>query len=434
MIATIASVWALFLGIGMFVLGSSLQHSLLGLRGSSAAFSMLTIGIVMSSYFTGFLAGSAVVPRLVERVGHIRVFGALASLASAAALLYAVFVDPWTWMALRFLTGFCSFGLFVVAESWLNDRSTNATRGQTVSLYLTVVIGAMSAGPLLLNLGDPDGFVLFITASVMVSLALVPVSLASYSAPAFEQMARLGLGALYRISPLGVVGAFTNGVAMSALLGLASVYALDVGMSLGNVSIFVSAATFGGLLLLWPLGRLSDRFDRRRVLTAAALAGGTAATAAAIWGAGDPVLAIAGVGLVGGLAMPIYALAVVHTNDHVEPRQMVAASSGLLFASGLGGIAGPTVAGGAMALIGPPGFFGLFAISLLSLFAFALWRMTRRDAPPLERQGPSIVIPRTSGTAAALALADRLESEGQAPSPSRSGEPTGGPPPPHRPA
>ena len=168
MFSAISSVWALLLGVALFMMGSGLQGSLLGVRAGTEDFSTLVTGVVMSAYFAGFLIGSMIVPRLVARVGHIRVFGALASLASIAVLLHAVFLDPVAWIALRLLTGFCYFGMFVVAESWLNERSTNATRGQLLSVYVIVMTGCMALGPLLLNIGNPDGFDLFIAASVMV--------------------------------------------------------------------------------------------------------------------------------------------------------------------------------------------------------------------------------------------------------------------------
>ncbi len=411
MLAAVSSVWALLLGVGLFMMGSGLQGSLLGVRATTEGFSTLMTGIIMSAYFAGFLVGSAVVPRLVSRVGHIRVFGALASLASVAVVLHAVFVDPVTWIALRVLTGFCYFGLFVVAESWLNERSSNATRGQLLSVYIIVMTGCMALGPLLLNIGNPDGFDLFIAASVLVSLALVPLCLTTYPAPAFQEQEKLGLRALYRISPLGVVGCIANGATSGSLIWLASVYAREVGMPIADVSLFAFASIVGGMILQWPLGHLSDIFDRRRVLTAAALCGGGIAAAAALQGDGDPLLQMIAVAAVGGLAIPVYTLSVAHTNDFLEPRQMVAASSGLLFANGIGGIAGPALAGGAMGLIGPTGYFWFPAAVLVALGCFAIWRMTQRSARPNAEQTIYVPMPRTSSSAARLALRTQMDRD-----------------------
>ena len=411
MFAAISSVWALLLGVALFMMGSGLQGSLLGVRAGTEEFSTVVTGIVMSAYFAGFLIGSMIVPRLVSRVGHIRVFGALASLASIAVLLHAVFLDPVAWIALRLLTGFCYFGLFVVAESWLNERSTNATRGQLLSVYVIVMTGCMALGPLLLNIGNPDGFDLFIAASVMVSLALVPLSLTAYPAPAFHELEKLKLTQLYRISPLGVVGCVTNGATSGALIWLASVYAQKVGMPIASVSLFAFASIVGGMVLQWPLGHLSDIFDRRRVITATTLAGAALAALAALYGGDNPVVLMLGVGVVGGMAIPLYTLAVAHTNDHLEPRQMVAASSGLLFANGLGGIAGPALAGGAMSILGPSGYFWFPAVAMGALGVFALWRMTQRAATPNEEQTPYVPVPRTSSIGAALALRNQMDRD-----------------------
>ena len=411
MFAAIASVWALLLGVALFMMGSGLQGSLLGVRAGTEQFSTVATGVVMSAYFAGFLIGSMVVPRLVARVGHIRVFGALASVASVAVLLHSVFVDPVAWVALRLLTGFCYFGLFVVAESWLNERSTNATRGQLLSVYVIVMTGCMALGPLLLNIGNPDGFDLFIAASVMVSLALVPLSLTAYPAPAFHELEKLKLAQLYRISPLGVVGCVTNGATSGALIWLASVYAQQVAMPIASVSLFAFASIVGGMLLQWPLGHLSDIFDRRRVITATALTGAALATAAALYAGSNPLVLMLAVGTVGGMAIPLYTLSVAHTNDYLEPRQMVGASSGLLFANGLGGIAGPTLAGGAMAVLGPSGYFWFPAVAMGALGVFALWRMTQRAARPNEEQTPYVPLPRTSSIGAELALRNQMDRD-----------------------
>lgn len=411
MIAAIASVWALLLGVGLFMMGSGLQGSLLGVRATTEEFSTVVTGIVMSAYFAGFLVGSAIVPRLVARVGHIRVFGALASTASVVVLLHSVFVDPWAWIGLRLVTGFCYFGLFVVAESWLNDRSTNQTRGQLLSVYMIVLSGSMALGPLLLNIGNPDGFDLFIAASIMVSLALVPLSLTAYPAPAFNELKKLGVIELYRTSPLGVMGCVTNGATGGALVWLASVYASEVGMPIAEVAFFAFASIIGGMVLQGPIGYLSDLFDRRLVLTATTFTGGGTAVAAALYGGSDPLILMVAVGVVGGLSMPIYSLSVAHTNDFLEPNQMVGASSGLLFANGLGGIAGPAMAGGTMYVLGPTGYFWFPAAALLALGAFALWRMTQRRARPNAEQTHYVPVPRTSASGAALALRDQMDRD-----------------------
>ncbi|MBC6440301.1 MAG: MFS transporter [Rhodospirillales bacterium] len=414
MIAAIVSVWALLVGIGLLMVGSGLQGSLLGIRASAEGFSVLVTGLVMSSYFAGFVLGSLATPRLIRRVGHIRVFGALTSLASITALLHATFVDPIVWGFLRVMTGFCYIGLFIVAESWLNDRSTNETRGRLLSLYMIVMTGSMATGPLLLNIGRTTGFELFVAASVLVSIAFIPLSLTAYAAPRFEEQDRFSIRQLMEVSPLGVAGCLVNGATAGALVSLVAVYGKAIGLSIDNIALLASASILGGTILVWPLGRLSDRFDRRLVLTGTALAGGTLALGIVLLGVPSPTLQILAVAVVGGFIMPLYSLSVAHTNDHLHPNQMVAASSGLLLANGIGGMAGPTMAGAAMELLGPPGFLWFPAGAMLALAGFAIFRMTRRSAVPAEEQRDFVRMPRTSGIMADAALRNqrnRMDSD-----------------------
>ncbi|MFQ5784336.1 MAG: MFS transporter [Alphaproteobacteria bacterium] len=407
--SAIAASWALFFGIALLMLGNGLQGSLLGVRATLEGFSTGVTGVVMSGYFVGFLAASTLAPRILARVGHIRVFAALASLASTAALLHAVFVDPTTWFAMRLVTGFCVAGLYVVAESWINDRATNETRGQLLSVYMVIVMGGMGGGQLLLNLAAPAGYDLFILVSVLVSIALVPILLTVAPAPSFDAPARVGLRQLYAISPLGVLGVMGTGLSNGALVGMGAVYAGLAGLSLAEVSLFMAAAFAGAVALQWPIGRLSDRFDRRRVLTMVTfLAALAALAAAAIPGlAGPTLLALAA--LFGGLSFPMYALCIAHTNDYLEPEQMVGASAGLVLAAGVGAMLGPFTAAQAMALFGPAGFFWFLAAAHAAIGVFAVWRMTEREACPLDEQGPCVMMTRTTPYAAGLAVEEAYE-------------------------
>ncbi len=404
MLAAVVSIWALLLGIGLLMLGAGLQGTLLGVRATLAGFPTEVTGIIMAGYFVGFLIGSTLTPRLVTRVGHIRVFGAMASIASIAPLIHAVAVEPVIWTLMRVLTGFAYASLYIVAESWLNDRSTNKTRGQLLSVYMVIMLGSMALGPLLMNTASPDGFVLFIVAAVLVSLAVVPISLTAYPAPEFQANDKLGLRQLARISPLGVAGSMLQGAAAGTMIGLGAVYAQEIGMSLADISLFITAMVLGGMILQWPIGRLSDHFDRRQILTAASILAGLVAVAGATLDIETaPVLLTIGA-LLGGLSFPIYSLAVAHTNDFLSPKQMVAASSGLLMAGGIGGMAGPVITGVAMAEFGPAGFFWFLAAAHLSLGLFALFRMTQRATRPLEEQHPYVGVPRTSTIGAAIAM------------------------------
>ncbi|MCB1714971.1 MAG: MFS transporter, partial [Candidatus Competibacteraceae bacterium] len=336
MLPALRSTWALFLGIALIMLCNGLQGTLLGLRAGLEGFSTSVTGAIMTTYYLGFLAGSQLVPGLVGGVGHIRVFAALASLASSSVLLHTIFVDPWAWGLMRFITGFSYAGLYIVIESWLNERATNETRGQLLSIYMLVSVGAYASGQFLLNLGTPSGFQLFILASVLVSFALVPISLAPIQAPAFEQRERLGLGRLYRASPLGIVGAIGTGVGNGILVSMAAVYGLALDLSVAQITMLAAAIQIGALLLQWPIGHLSDIFDRRLIITIVTfLAGAVALLGIPAEAIGGWVLLLA-LGLLGGLNLPMYALCIAHTNDHLNPSQMIAASGSLVLANGLG--------------------------------------------------------------------------------------------------
>lgn len=404
MLAAVTSIWALLLGIGFLMLGSGLQGALLGVRATLAGFPTEVTGIIMAGYFLGFVAGSTLTPRLVARVGHIRVFAALASIASIAPLIHAIAVEPVVWTLMRILTGFAYSGLYIVAESWLNDRSTNKTRGQLLSVYMVIMLGSLAAGPLLMNTANPEGYALFIMAAVLVSLAVVPISLTAYAAPEFKALDKLGMIALARISPLGIASCVLQGAAAGTLIGLGAVYAQEAGLNLADISFFMTVMVLGGMAMQWPVGRISDHFDRRWVLTITAILAGGVAVAGALVGSSDHILLLAIIAAMGGLSFPIYSLAIAHTNDFLEPKQMVAASSGLLMANGIGGMVGPVAAGVAMSWFSPPGFFWFLAVIHIALGLFALFRMTRRKTRPLDEQHPYVGVPRTSTVGAAIAM------------------------------
>ena len=408
MLPALRSTWALFLGIALIMLCNGLQGTLLGLRAGLEGFSTSVTGAIMTTYYLGFLAGSQLVPGLVGGVGHIRVFAALASLASSSVLLHTIFVDPWAWGLMRFITGFSYAGLYIVIESWLNERATNETRGQLLSIYMLVSVGAYASGQFLLNLGTPSGFQLFILASVLVSFALVPISLAPIQAPAFEQRERLGLGRLYRASPLGIVGAIGTGVGNGILVSMAAVYGLALDLSVAQITMLAAAIQIGALLLQWPIGHLSDIFDRRLIITIVTfLAGAVALLGIPAEAIGGWVLSLA-LGLLGGLNLPMYALCIAHTNDHLNPSQMIAASGSLVLANGLGASVGPLLAAQFMNIAGPSGF--LLSLSLIHFLIglFALYRMTRSAAP--EDQGHYVPMdPQSASGAVALAAEEQIE-------------------------
>ncbi|MCP5155398.1 MAG: MFS transporter [Ectothiorhodospiraceae bacterium] len=400
----LASTWALFLSLGLLMLGHGLQGTLLGLRAGIEGFSPATVGVVMTGYFGGYLIGSQLAPVLIRRVGHIRVFAALAAIGACVILLHPLAVDAAAWTALRVVTGICFAGLYLVVESWLNDAVTNETRGRLLSVYMVVMTGGLGAGQLLLNVADPAGLELFVVVALLITLSLVPVALVVVRAPTFASPSPVSWRRLYRSSPLGVVGAVMTGTAHSAIFGLAPTYGQQIGLDIEQVSLMMAGNFAGGMLLQWPIGWLSDRFDRRTVLTGTAALGAVAALG--VLAAGSHPLAVVGaVSLLGGASLPLYSLCIAHTNDHLRREEIVAAGGTIVLLVGLGMSLGPSLAGSVMSLAGPAGLFWWQALAHGGIVAFALYRMTRRPALAAAVQGsPTAVSPRTTALATAIAM------------------------------
>ena len=399
--------WALLLGVGVLMLGNGLLLTLLGVRASLEQFPSTVTGVVQSSYFAGFLAGSLISPMLLRRVGHIRTFAALASLASTTSLIHAVQVDVVTWAAMRLVSGLCFAGLYVVAESWLNDSATNETRGQLLSIYVIIQNAGFAAGQGLLTLSDPAGYDLFILVSVLVSVALLPILITAAPAPSFAAPEKLRFRELYEASPLGVVGIIGSGLSVGAFFAMGAVYAGQIGLALAGVSLVMSAFTLGGTLLQWPVGRLSDRIDRRSVIVLVNACAVVLALSVAIGAAGDGPVLFGLVFVLGGVAMPTYALSISHTNDFLPRGKVVAASSGLVLLWGGAAAAGPLTASGVMQMFGAQGLFWWIGGVHATVAVFALYRMTRRRARPLDQQAPYVAL-----TTGATQVATTLSPEG----------------------
>lgn len=380
MLTVFRTSWPLLLGMLLLMLGNGLQGSLLGVRGSTLGFSSVEMSLVMSAYFAGFLVASRVTPDMIRRVGHVRVFAALGSFISAALLLFPTIQDPIAWILGRVVIGFCFCGVYVTAESWLNNATTNETRGQTLSAYMIVqMIGIITAQGLLV-VPDPSGYLLFVIPSVLVSIAFAPILLSISPTPAFESTKRMTLKQLYTTSPLGCVGMFLLGSVFAAQFGMAAVYATEAGLSINQIPIFTASFYVGALLFQYPLGWISDRMDRRVLIAVTAAVAGLASLTGMIFGASFYVLICAAF-LIGGLSNPLYSLLIAYTNDFLEHEDMAAASAGLLFVNGVGAVMGPVIIGYAMQVFGPPGYFILLAIVLLLLTVYAFYRMTQRPAP-----------------------------------------------------
>ena len=406
MLKVLGATWPLLTGVMLLMVGNGVQGTLLGIRGALEGFSTYEMSFVMSAYFVGFLGGSRLAPVMIRRVGHVRVFAALGSLISAVLVLYPVLPDVTAWTVMRVLIGFCFSGVYVTAESWLNNASTNETRGQALSAYMIVQMIGIVASQALLNAGDPSGFLLFIIPSVLVSLAFTPILLSATPAPVFDTTRRMGFRRLFAVSPLGCAGMLLTGGIYSAMFGMASVWGMLAGLSVAQLSVFIGAMYVGGLVLQYPIGWLSDRMDRRTLILMLSLVGAAAMGVAAVIDAGFALL-VALSFVLGGIVNPLYSLLIAHTNDFLSKDEMAGASAGLLFLNGLGAIAGPLVTGWMMETIGPGGFFLFIAVLLGLLGLYALWRMTRRVASG-ETGGFAPIAP-TASAVAVEAVLDRAD-------------------------
>ena len=408
MFFVIKNSWALLFGMFLLMLGNGLQGTLLGVRGSIEGMSPQTMSWVMTGYFVGFLFGSQLTPNMIRRVGHVRVFAALGSLVSACLILYAAWTNPYFWFLLRIIVGFCFSGIYVVAESWLNDSSSNETRGQTLSAYLIVQMMGIVLAQAVLNFADPSGYMLFIIISVVVSLSFAPILLSVSPAPQFQTSKRMTLSQLWSISPLGVVGQFFLGAIFAALFGMASVYGTERGLTVKDISLFVAAIYFGGMILQYPIGWVSDRMDRR-VLIFIVCSIGTFFSFAAnlsdnfIW-----LLIVAFI--IGGVSNPLYSLYIAYTNDYLEYDDMASASGGLIFLTGIGAIFGPSIVGWLLDAYGAASYFWFIGSVMAIMGSYALYRMTQTSSTAVEDTSAYAPITPTS-TPVAMELAQEYAIE-----------------------
>ena len=391
MLNLLRGTWALFFGVGMIMLANGLQGSLIGVRASLEGYTAFAAGFIMTGYYAGFLSGALIIPQRIKNVGHVRTFAALASIASISILLHSLHVSFFGWFLMRFITGMCFVGMYTVAESWINDLSENNNRGQALSVYMMVSMAGSAFGQLFLNIASPETATLFMLVSILISVSLVPILVVVSKQPDFSISEFLTIKELYNTSPLGVTAAVLTGLAHGTLWGIGSIYALKNGLTIEQVSIFMFTFIIGGAVNQYLIGYLSDRYDRRSVLVAVAFLASFFSVLAVVFGTSFTSLLIITF-IFGGLTVPMYALAIAHTNDFLSKKEMVAASAGLQLATGAGLTVGPLLGGLAIDLIGAAGFWIYLFVIHGSLGIFGLYRMSIRDAVPLEDQGSTVLL------------------------------------------
>ncbi len=389
MIRSLTPVASLLLGVAILLAGQGLQSTLVPLRANLESFSTISIGLMGGAYFLGFTIGCLRGVRLVQKLGHVRVFAAMAAIASATPIILALFVNIWAWWLLRLITGFCFAILYVVIESWLNERSSNDNRGLVFSAYTIISLTLMAVGQQILQFHDPAGLTLFAIASVLVSLAAVPVVMSTSTTPRHSDSVQLDYKRLFAISRAGAFACLASGLANGAFWSLAPVFTAGVSDQASIVATFMTAAVLGGAAGQWPLGYWSDRTDRRIVMAfVAILAAGIGVTLGLFYDRlGIPMLFALSAAW-GATAFPLYSVAVAHSNDYAEPGEHVMVSSGLLLMYGIGAIIGPFLAGASMSWLSTSSLYLYTAVIHLLIFVYILTRIPRRASAPLDQHVP----------------------------------------------
>ena len=420
--------WALFTGFAVLITAHGFQGNLLGVRAVIEEFNVIATGAIMSGYFVGYFFGANVIPNLVGKVGHIRVFAAFASMASLAILLHAVFVNPYVWILGRFITGLSLIGVYIVVESWLNDRATNRNRGEVLSIYMFITFSGLAFGTLLLNFNSPENYEPFILISLLFSIALIPILLTKRKPPKFKKISSINVKQLYKISPLGTFSMFCTGFIHSSIFTLGAVYAAKMNFTIFEISLFLFSISIAGALFQWPIGYFSDRSDRRIIIIACSFLAAlfcflvTSASQTSLENmylassiGMDKIIFFIFITVYAGFALPLFTLNLAYVNDFIPKEKFVAAGAGLQIIFGMGAMGGPVLCSVFMNMYGANGFFIYLGFFHLLIGLFGMYRITKRsyeDNPdstftPLPRNITPLGIELDPTTAADLSNQDK---------------------------
>ncbi|WP_078118395.1 MFS transporter [Thiosocius teredinicola] len=397
-----ATIVVLLGGLAVLLAGVGLLGTLLGMRAALDQFASLEIGLIMAGYYVGYIAGTLWVPRIIRNVGHIRTFAALAAITAVIAVSFGLLVNPLAWFLLRVINGVSVVGIYMVVESWLNEQSEGGARGRIFSVYMMSTLVALGGGQFLLLAGDTGQLVLFALAGMLITLGIVPVAITRVTEPRIELVQRVHLKDLFRISPLGAVGALAAGIVNGSFWGMTAVFGQRLALDELQIAVLMSATILGGALLQWPIGHFSDRHDRRGVLIVVSLLTATVAGVLAFVVTAGYTGLIVAASIYGGLMFSLYGLCVAHTNDHLQAGQVLEATRGLLLVYGAGALSGPLLVGGTMEYMGAVGLPVVSATTAALLALFGLYRVTRRSPPPLAEQGEYVPMVRTTPVALEL--------------------------------
>ena len=377
----VLSIWPLFFGLTLIGISIGMQGSLLGIRAELENFNDFLIGLLMSSYFGGFLLGSLLAPKHIRRVGHIRIFGALSAVASITILLHALFINPWIWMLMRFLSGFAFSTIYVVSESWLNKASSNSDRGQILSIYATTLLSGICIGQFLLTIADPFKIDLFILISLIISSAAIPILLSGVKGPSIEEGDRITIKLLWKRTRIGVFAIALSQWVASIVFSMGAVYAIKIGFNQNQTAYFMGCLMMGGMFLQWPLGKLSDKFDRRWIIGLSSIFG--AFCSILILFCDKPNLFFyLSTFLFGGFSLSLYSIIVAFTNDHLRPNEITSASGTIILIGGLASMIGPLTSVLWFTKFGAETLFLMFTYSLFLVGIISIYRVLTIPALP----------------------------------------------------
>ena len=413
MFTTLKSVAAVLLSFGFLFIANGLFNTLLGIRTRLEGFSTETTGIIMSSYFAGLLLSAFFSTYVISRVGHIRAFAVFASIISASALFHIMYISPVFWAFVRLMSGFCIGAIIIIIESWLNEMAENEVRGQVFSFYMITTYAASGTGQLILPLADPKSFYLFSIISILFSFALIPVLMTKSKAPRQMPPARMNVGELYRVSPLALVGAFMAAMTNSTFYSMAPIFTHDLNFTLQQTAYFMSAAVLGGLLLQWPVGKLSDKFDRRWVLTIVTFLVSLVSFSIFIIAKTNTQLLIYMASAYGSLAFLVYSLSAAHANDFTSKDKMIQTASSLLVTYGLGAILGPIISSFIMGMFGSDKLFLWLALLSMILCVYAIYRSSKRKPVNPDQKAEFVIIAANHTATKQLLVADNRTSSTQ---------------------
>jgi len=409
----IRTTWPLFLGILFIGLGNGLQGTLSSWRADFEGFSVLTTGLIMSGYFIGALASSILSPKQIKKTGQIRTYAAYASIASTAILIQILFIEPPVWFVARFLSGFCIAGIMIIVEGWLNSISSNENRGQIFSIHMIVVWAGLALGQGLFVVDDPAGVSLFLLASILLSVSLIPILLTEIKAPETDAQESLGLQALWKASPSGVATIGLSGLASAGFFGVGTIYAIKAGLSVSETALFMTLFIGFGAVSQWPLGWLSDKIDRRKVILLCCSSVISICIVLASFEFTNTILLILSA-LVGAFTLPLYSLGVAQANDRLEPKQMISASGTIVLVFSVFAALGPFTMSYFLELFEMFGFMLYMGIvHLVIAVTVLIMMMINQNVDESERTDFQVMAQRPSVVAMEVIAEEALESQSE---------------------